>query len=440
MTKRFHLRRRSPATGREARASRPMQRRRVPHVSIFRPGLAMALILALSAIALGQDAPPRPDAGDFVLKVNTDLVLTNVVVRDKKTGAVVRGLTAGDFTILENGKPQRIASFDFESVDQASPLNEATISGRATPLVLGKTSSNVATPEQLRDHRLIVFFFDIASMQPEDLDRAVDAARNYIDKQMQPADLVALVSLDTGVSLDQDFTADKQALLRGVGRYNGSQGQGLAAGATSTSNQVEDTTAYTPDESEYNDVNTDRELYAITSISKSLSTINQKKSLLYFSGGLSRDGIENQASLRGAINAAVRSNLSIYSVDTRGLHAISPLGDASTGSLRGNGALNGSAIQNNFDSNFGSHETLATLSSDTGGKAFFDSNDFAPAFTRMQQDTSAYYVLGFHSTNPNRDGAYRKLTIKLNRKIDNVDARIDYRPGYYAPAVFRHSN
>ncbi|HEY0796577.1 MAG TPA: VWA domain-containing protein, partial [Acidisarcina sp.] len=328
-------------------------------------------------------------------------------------------------------------SFDFQTVDQAAPLNEATISGQAGQgaLVLGKTNT-APTPEQLRDHRLIVFFFDITSMQPDDLDRAVDSAKNYINKQMQSADLIALVSLSTSMTLDQDFTANKQALLYGVGKYNGSQGAGFAPGATSTTNQVEDTTAYTADESEYNDLNTDRELYAISSISKALSYIDQKKALLYFSGGLSRDGIENQASLRGAINAAVRSNLSIYSIDTRGLQAVSPLGDASTGSLRGNGAFNNAAIQNNFDSNFSSQETLATLSSDTGGKAFFDSNDFAPAFQRMQQDTSAYYVLGFHSTNTNRDGAYRKLTIKINRG----DAKLEFRPGYYAPADFKHSN
>ncbi|HEY0760438.1 MAG TPA: VWA domain-containing protein [Acidisarcina sp.] len=407
-------------------------------VSIFRQATAVVALAGVCAACTAQQLPssaPPPDAGGFTLRVNTDLVLTNVVVRDKKTGTVVRGLTANDFTVLENGKPQRIASFDFQTVDEATPLNEATVSGAAPALVLGRTNT-APTPEQLRDHRLIIFFFDITSMQPDDLDRAVSAARNYVNKQMQPADLVALVSLSTGVTLDQDFTADKQALLNGIGRYNGTQGQGFQPGATSTTNQVEDATSYTPDESEYNDVNTDRELYAVASISKALSYINEKKSLLYFSGGLSRDGIENQASLHGAINAAVRSNLSIYSVDTRGLQALSPLGDASTGSLRGNGAFNGSAAQNNFDANFSSQETLATLSSDTGGKAFFDSNDFSPAFQRMQQDTSAYYVLGFHSSNPNRDGAYRKLTIKLNRS----NVKLEFRPGYYAPADFKHSN
>jgi hypothetical protein len=132
----------------------------------------------------------------------------------------------------------------------------------------------------------------------------------------------------------------------------------------------------------------------------------------------------------------VRANLSIYSVDARGLEAISPLGDASTGSLRGTGAYNGSALQNNLDSNFNTQEVLATLSSDTGGKAFLDSNDFSPAFLRIQQDTSAYYVIGFRSTDTQKDGRYRRLTIKINRP----NLKLEYRPGYYAPADFRHAN
>ena len=299
-------------------------------------------------------------------------MLTNVVVRDKKTGEVVRGLTAKDFTILENGKAQQLSSFDFESVDQAAPLNEATINGQ-TGTSIFNAKNGVANPEELRNHRLIVMFFDITSMQPEDLERSQEAARNYINRQMQPADLVAVVSLDTSLSLDQDFTQNKQLLLNAVNSYSGDQSSGFQAGATSTTNQVEDTTSFTADESEYNDLNTDRELFAIASVSKSLAYITEKKSMLYFSGGIQRDGIENQASLRSAINAAVRANLSIYSVDTRGLQAISPLGDATTGSLRGTSGYNGAALQNNLDANFNTQEVMATLSSDTGGKAFFDS-------------------------------------------------------------------
>ncbi|HEV2274639.1 MAG TPA: VWA domain-containing protein [Acidobacteriaceae bacterium] len=399
---------------------------------------SVALLAALPLPAQQPDAsqpsPRQQGQNAFTLKVNSDLVLTNLVVRDKKTGQFVRGLTAKDFTVQENGKPQQITSFDFESVDQAAPLNEATINGKAGSGILGNMN-RAATSEQLRNHRLIVLFFDITSMQPEDLERSQQAARNYINRQMQPADLAAVVSLDNSLSLDQDFTADKQSLLHAVSAYSGTQESGFQAGATSTTNQVEDTSSFTPDESEYNDLNTDRELFAIQDISRSLAYIDEKKSLLYFSGGIQRDGIENQASLHAAINAAVRANLSIYSVDTRGLQAISALGDATTGSLRGTGGFNGAALQNNIDSNFNTQEVMATLSSDTGGKAFFDSNDFSPAFERIQQDTSAYYVLGFRSTDARRDGRYRKLAIK----VDRPDVRIEYRPGYYAPADFKHS-
>ncbi len=404
---------------------------------------SITLLGLLGAMPMGaqdqgsQNQAPSPlnSQSTYTLKVDSDLVLTNIVVRDKKTGEVVRGLTASDFQVQENGKPQKIISFDFQSVDQAAPLNEATVNGKAGNTIMGSMNRS-ATSTELRNHRLIVMFFDITSMQPEDLERAQDAARNYINRQMQPADLVAVVSLDQSLSLDRDFTANKQLLLNAVNAYSGTQGAGFQSGATSTTNQVEDTTSFTADESEYNDVNTDRELFAFADIAHSLAYINEKKSLLYFSGGIQRDGIENQASLHAAINASVRANMSIYSVDARGLEAISPLGDASTGSLRGTSSYNGAALQNNLDSNFNTQEVMATLSSDTGGKAFFDSNDFSPAFQRIQQDTSAYYVIGFRSTDTEKDGRYRRLTIKINRP----NVKLEYRPGYYAPADYKHAN
>ncbi len=405
----------------------------------------MGAILALLAFGapgaqpLPAQAPAQVSStpqGGFRLKANADLVLTNVVARDANTGEIVKGLKQSDFKIFENGKQQTIDTFDFESVDMAAPLNEATVSGLAAgPTSNGNKAVVVAKPEELRNHRLIVMFFDLTSMQPEDLERAVDAAQTFLRSKMQAADLVALVSLGDTLSVDQDFTADKNALINEVGAYNGTEGQGFAQGANANSNQVEDTTGYTPDESEYNDLNTDRELFALRAVSKSLERIGQKKSLLYFSGGISRDGIENEASLRSAINSAVRADLAIYSVDTRGLEAIGPLGNASTGSLRGQGGFNGGALMNNMQQNFATQEVMATLSTDTGGTAFFDSNDFAPAFAKVQADSSAYYAIGFHSTNLARDGKYRKLTVK----IDRPGIKLEYRPGYYAPADYKHS-
>ena len=411
----------------------------VQRIGAIMAALALTLPIAAKAQNPGDASSAKTATqpqGSFVLKMKGELVLTNVVARDAKTGELVKGLKQSDFRIYEDGKEQHIETFDYESVDQATPLNEATISGLAAgPNSNGPKAVVAARPEDLRNHRLIVMFFDLTSMQPEDLDRSVKAAKDFLRTKMQPADLVALVSLGDTLNVDQDFTADKQALINEVGVYNGTEGQGFALGATANSNQVEDTTGYTPDESEYNDLNTDRELFALRAVAQSLEKITEKKSLLYFSGGIQRDGIENEASLRSAINAAVRADLAIYSVDTRGLQTILPLGDASTGSLRGTGAYNGGALLNNMNGNFATQEVMATLSSDTGGKAFFDSNDFAPAFARVQRDTSAYYAIGYHSTNPARDGKYRKLTIK----IDRPGVKLEYRPGYYAPADFRHS-
>jgi VWFA-related protein len=396
----------------------------------------MAALLVGMLAGTPMVAQQASSDGTFTLKVQSDIVLTNVVVRDKKTGEVVKGLKASDFTILENGKPQTIASFDYQNVDDAAALHEkTTVTGKAT--IADLLNRNLAAdPGELKDHRLIVMFFDLSSMQPEDIDRAVEAAKDYVNKKMQPADLVSLVSLDTALTMDQDFTSDKAALLKGVGRYNGTEGTGFGAGneGGNSGGTADDASSFTADDSEYNSLNTDRELYAIRSIAKSLERVDQRKSLLYFSGGLTRQGIENQASMRAATNEAVRANMAIYSVDSRGLEALPPVGNASTGSLRGTAAYSGGSMQANLDANFGSQETLATLSSDTGGKAFFDSNDFAPAFQQIQHDTEAYYIIGFRSTNTARDGSFRRLAVKLNRS----DVKMDYRPGYYAPADFKH--
>lgn len=407
-------------------------------LAVLTTATALAVPSAVPVIAQ-QGAPEQVSntpQGGFTLRVNSDLVLTNVVVRDSRTREPVSGLKASDFSIYENGKEQRIETFDYENVDMAMPLSESTVSGLAIGADLNEQKAVVvARPEDLRNHRLIVMFFDLTSMQPEDLDRAVEAAQAFFKTKMQPADLVALVSLGDTLKVDQDFTADKDALSLEVGVYNGTESQGFTPGATSNTNQVEDTTGYTADESEYNDINTDRELFALRTVAQALAKINEKKSLLFFTGGIQRDGIENQASMRATINAAVRANLAIYSVDTRGLQAVGPLGDASSGSLRGNASYNGSAVTNNMNANFATQEVMASLSTDTGGKAFFDSNDFAPAFAQVQRDTSAFYAIGFRSSNPLRDGKYRKLTVKVKRQ----GVKLEYRPGYYAPADFRHT-
>src|SRR5262249_15436664 len=81
-------------------------------------------------------------------------------------------------------------------------------------------------------------------------------------------------------------------------------------------------------------------------------------------------------------------------------------------------------------------ETLVTLASDTGGKAFLDSNDFSGVYTKVIADTSAYYLLGYSSTNPARDGRFRRIKVKLNKP----GLKVEHRNGYYANRDFAHSN
>ena len=113
-------------------------------------------VLAAAPVSAQENLPPDAPQSDtqtaYTLKIDSDLVLTNVVVRDKKTGEVVRGLTANDFQVQENGKPQKITSFDFQSVDQATPLNEATINGKAPNTIMGSMNRQ-GTSTQLRNHR-----------------------------------------------------------------------------------------------------------------------------------------------------------------------------------------------------------------------------------------------------------------------------------------------
>jgi VWFA-related protein len=394
-------------------------------------------VAALMTLLLLCAASPSQQQSDYLIHVQSDLVLVNVTVRDKN-GNFVQGLKPENFTILEDNKPQKVVSFDVENVDAAPPSDVAQAKPLAVP------ASEAATPAasaadaaaQFKDRRLIVLFFDLSAMEPDEIDHAVTSAENYVDKQMASADLVSIVSLGSSLQVNQDFTSDHALLKKQLEQFGSGSGQGFEEGTTGTTEGTPDSgQPFTADDTEYNIFNTDRRLEALRSVAEKLSHVQQKKSLIYFSSGMDRTGIENQSELRAAVNAAVRSNLAIYTMDMRGLQALVAGGEAQNASLRGVSAYSGQATLNALNSNFTTQETLVTLASDTGGRAFLDSNDFSKIFKGVQQDTSTYYLLGYHSSNPARDGHYRRIVVKTNVP----GAKIDYRRGYYAPADFKHS-
>jgi hypothetical protein len=165
-----------------------------------------------------------------------------------------------------------------------------------------------------------------------------------------------------------------------------------------------------------------------------MAKIPQKKSLIYFSNGITQSGVDNQTALREATAAAVRANVSIYPVDVRGLSSFPPGGQAQSASLHGNSAYTGASILNDLNGNDTSQETLYTLAADTGGKAFMDTNDLSGVFSVVQRDTSAYYLLGYTSSNHLKDGRYRRLKVQVNRP----DIKLEYRAGYYADRDYQH--
>ncbi len=234
----------------------------------------------------------------------------------------------------------------------------------------------------MHGRRLIVLFFDLSSMQPEEAGRAMKAARDYVDRQLTPSDLVAVASFATDLRVEQDFTADRAALARTLDRLGGVNGQGFEAGTTGDAEGTADNgAAFTPDDTEFNMFNTDRRLDALQSLSDALAGIEQKKSVVYFSSGISQSGSDNQVELRRTIDRAVRANVSIYAADMRGLQAMVPGGEASQGSMRGVSPFSGAGVRSQFDALNASQDTLTTMAEDTGGRAFFDTNGFGDVFT-----------------------------------------------------------
>jgi len=408
-------------------------------------------VLTVASLSLATTAAQQPQAPP-VFRSATAIVSVDVIVRDG-SGNIVTGLTAHDFTVLEDGKPQQIETFTFQQIsDTAAP------GAAPTPALLTDLESKVREDLQhsaattaadattgpmpastFAGRRLMVLLFDVSSMQPEDVQRAVDSATQYVDKQMSPADLVSVITIGTTINVLTDFTSTKEDVHGALATLAYTDGTATpppaaATSETDESNASSDTTA--TDETGFDTFNNDVRLRALKTIAETLGPIEQKKAILYFSAGMQRSGDDNQVELRAAINASVRGNVAIYAIDSRGLQAVAPGGDASRGSRGGVGLFSGDSVRQQFQQLTASQDSLTTLAADTGGRAFTDSNDFGEAFSRAQRDLSAYYLIGYGSTNTTKDGRFRKIEVKVNRRGTKIEAR----SGYYAERDFAHTN
>src|SRR5271156_602707 len=350
----------------------------------------VAIPMPASPPASPQPSKQNPAA---VLRTSSDLVRIDVEVTDK-SGKPIKGLKQDQFIITDDGKRQSISIFlysDIESIETAGTED-------AKPIVVpvdneGPNAPNAeAIGDQLRDRRLIVLFFDMTSMQPDDLIRAHDAADKFVKQQMTKADVVALVAFSTKLTVLVNFTNDRAALQKGVAQLTANSSNDLSsplyAAAANGEYDVQEYTgaAFTPDETEFNVFNTDQKLAAVEGLANVLAGFPGRKALVEFTGGITQTGEENRTQLRAATDAANRADVSIYSIDSRGLFAAPPGGDATTNAATGTSMFTGASVYHQMDSRQDSRDTLATLSSDTGGRAVFGLGDLSEAFPKIQRD------------------------------------------------------
>jgi VWFA-related protein len=377
-----------------------------------------------------------------VLRATSDLVRIDVEVTDK-SGKAIKGLRADQFVVTDDGKAQAISTFSYEDIEDV----ETAGAEDAKPIVVPmdnegpNTTSVAAASEQLRDRRLIVLFFDLTSMQPDDLIRAHDAAAKFVKQQMTKGDVVAVVAFSTRLTVLANFTNDHALLDKAIAQLTENSTTDLSnplyAAAENGEYDVQEYTgaAYTPDETEFNVFNTDQKLAAVEGLANVLGGIPGRKALVEFTGGITQTGEENRTQLRAATDAANRADVSIYSLDSRGLFATAPGGDTTTNAATGNSMFTGASVFHQTDQREDSRDTLATLSTDTGGKAFFDLGDLSDALPKIQQDNGGYYLIGYNlGADVKRDGRWRPIHVKVNVP----GAHVRYRDGYYAPRDFQH--
>ena len=211
--------------------------------------LSRRLILwfALTATFVTLLAPMAADQGSTFRAV-TNLVRVDVVVRDR-AGNIVKGLTAADFLVTEDGKAQSVTSFDFQEIaTDALPALVASVPGvfgleqlqaaatrpsvavatRSPELVRSLATDSTAKSEHaFAGRRLVVLLFDTSSMQPEEVDRAVKAAASYVERQMATADLVAVATVGQSLTILRDFTADRDLLRATLAAFDVTAGTGF---------------------------------------------------------------------------------------------------------------------------------------------------------------------------------------------------------------------
>ncbi len=395
---------------------------------------SFAALLA-TAISLAAQQPPAAEPPTF--QTTTRLVQVNVVVhgKDKKPA---EGLKKEDFTILEKGRPQRIAFFHEIRANQV-----ATRRTRLPQNVFSNHySDSISTPASVT-----VILLDSLNTSWQDQTYARAQVVRFL-KQIQPGDRVALYSLGRGLRILHDYTTDASALVERLNRFNGLNLPDLAASAVDTDDPLYALLSPEGQAAEQrmanffarnNVLNT---LNALEAIGEHLAAVPGRKRLVWVSGGfpltIGFDDI-NTAGAGGApapmtdretffdqiehtLRALNHADVAVYPVDARGLMVDPQFAASAHGS---SAPLKGWSPPN--------LDTMRVLADRTGGRAYYNRHDIDRAVREVFEDTAVTYTIGYYSDQPELDGKFREIKVKVNRPGVNVRAR----KGYFALAAMR---
>jgi VWFA-related protein len=345
----------------------------------------LVLFVALVGLVAGRPAGQAPQV---TFQTGVDLVDVEVSVLDRNR-LPVRGLTASDFTVLEEGRSRPIVAF--------SPVD---LPPRVMPDApwMERVAADTHSNRFAREGRLIVILMD-RTIAPAEFPEARRIAEQAVS-QLREGDMAAVAWSLYGVP--QNFTADRQRLLEVIR----DPVVNLPAGDERTG-----------------ECDCGRcSMESIAHIAESLEDISWRRKLLLFIGSRlpARGGggcaAANEPARRRALRAAEAGNLTIHAIDPGGIRTLSSA--AASRTMRA--AFMGAEARR-----VGS---LLAFTEPTGGR-FVHRNQPSEVLPEIFRESAAYYVLGFEPADARADGEYRRITVRVNRK----DVILQTRRGYYAP-------
>jgi VWFA-related protein len=409
----------------------------------------LAFTLGIVPHADGQQGqlatPPQ------VLKVTTELVVVDVVVKDKK-GKHVKGLGPADFTVLDDQKPQKVSLFSYEDIESPG-LN------RKTEIVPPNFYSN--RPEyRVPLGPLTVLLLDALSTPWSDQAYMRYQMLRYVDSQGGLKDRIAVIGLGDSVHVLQDFTDDPRILKTAIESYRPKKSTQLMIGdmerRLSPPSRMFDTPSldspiavrvgaledfYSHQAELSGIIRVRTTLEAMRAIGRTLAGYPGRKNLIWVSAafplslpstGASIGGTLLTGLLRETTETLTNARVAIYPIDARGLVGTT-IFDASRSGTKGLGhAMTGpefaASVNQEQATLLDPQGTMEDIANWTGGLAFINRNDLGHALEESLADGSSYYALGFYRADQTHDGKFHKLEVRLDRR----DCEVRYRHGYYA--------